>query len=144
MKNRSSRILRCALVAVILVAFLVPAAQAQNWPQFRGTAATGVLDGQSLPTSWSGTDGQNVRWKTPIPGIGHSSPIVWDGRVFVTTAVSQADEELVLGDEGGITLADDADQFSWRLYCLDAKNGEILWHREAYAGTPRATRHGDG
>lgn len=142
MNNRFSRILSCGpLTAVLLAVLCAPIAHAQNWPQFRGASAEGILDGQALPTSWNVTDGENVRWKTPIPGIGHSSPVIWDGRVFVTTAVSPADEELVLGDEGGIALADDADQFSWRLYCLDANNGEILWQREAYTGTPRATRH---
>lgn len=114
---------------------------AQSWPQFRGPAARGFADGQDLPTSWSVEDGSNIRWKTAIPGIGHSSPIVWGRHLFVTTAVSPEDEELVLGDEGGIGLADDSAALSWRLYCLDAATGEIRWQREAYAGVPRATRH---
>jgi outer membrane protein assembly factor BamB len=133
------------VVVLCLICGLLPAASrdagAENWPQFRGPAAGGVLDGQNLPDSWDVAAGTNIRWQTSIPGIGHSSPIVWGDRVFVTTAVSSQDEELVLGDEGGIDLADDSDELSWRLYCLDNKSGEILWQHEAYAGVPRATRH---
>jgi outer membrane protein assembly factor BamB len=116
-------------------------AVAENWPQFRGPAAGGVLDDQKLPDSWDVASGANIRWRRAVPGIGHSSPIVWGDRVFVTTAVSGQDEELVLGDEGGIDLADDSDEFSWRIYCLDRNTGKILWQHEAYAGVPRATRH---
>jgi len=138
--------MRSRQIVVLCLAFgLVLAAStgagAGDWPQFRGPAARGVLDGQKLPESWDVAAGTNIRWRTSIPGIGHSSPIVWGDRVFVTTAVSGHDEELVLGDEGGIDLADDSDEFSWRLYCLDSKSGEILWQREAYSGVPRATRH---
>src|SRR4028119_723464 len=59
-----------------------------QWPSFRGQQAAGVSDGQALPERWDGARGTNVKWKTRIPGLSHSSPIVWGGRVFVTTAVS--------------------------------------------------------
>src|SRR5262249_62205957 len=59
-----------------------------NWPQFRGPSASGVADGQLPPTGWDAGKGVNVRWKTPIPGLGHACPVVWGDRVFVTTAVS--------------------------------------------------------
>jgi outer membrane protein assembly factor BamB len=135
---------RDVMVPYLICGLLLAAsgdAGAEGWPRFRGPAARGTLDGQKLPESWDVASGTNVRWRISIPGIGHSSPIVWGNRVFVTTAVSGQDEELVLGDEGGIDLADDSDEFSWRIYCLDSKSGEILWQREAYAGVPRATRH---
>ncbi|MEM8679427.1 MAG: ankyrin repeat domain-containing protein, partial [Planctomycetota bacterium] len=50
-----------------------------NWPQFRGTGARGLADGQHPPLVWSGAEGaaQNLRWKTRIPGLGNSSPVVW-------------------------------------------------------------------
>lgn len=130
------------LVAVVFLSLVGTGfSSGQEWPRFRGPAGSGILDGQNLPTHWSLEMGENVRWRVPIPGMGHSSPIVWGDRVFVTTAVSQVDEELVLGDDGGIGMARDDDSFSWRLYCLEAGTGEILWSREAYAGAPRATRH---
>ncbi len=60
----------------------------QQWSSFRGERAAGVADGQGLPEKWDTAKGQNVKWKTPIPGLAHSSPIVWGNRVFVTTAIS--------------------------------------------------------
>src|SRR5688572_470437 len=57
-----------------------------DWPQFRGIAAGGVADGASLPDKWNATDGTNVIWKTPIPGLGLSSPVVWGNDVFISTS----------------------------------------------------------
>ena len=61
---------------------------ARNWPGFRGIQASGVADGQGVPTAWNVETGENVRWKTPIPGLGNSSPVIWGDRIFVTTAIS--------------------------------------------------------
>src|SRR5262245_53689157 len=68
----------------------LPAAAAStgNWPSFRGLEASGVADGQNLPDTWNVQTGSNVLWRTSIPGLSHSSPIVWGNRLFVTTAVS--------------------------------------------------------
>jgi outer membrane protein assembly factor BamB len=73
--------------------------------------------------------------------VGHSSPIVWGERVFLTTAVPAESPQLVLGDEGGIDLAADKPPISWRLLCFDARDGRLLWEREAHAGAPLAARH---
>src|SRR5207248_11452790 len=62
--------------------------QPLNWPQFRGPNASGVADGQFPPTRFDVPRGLNVHWKTPVPGLGHSCPVVWGERVFLTTAVS--------------------------------------------------------
>ncbi len=56
-----------------------------SWPQWRGPLGTGTAPNADPPISWSETE--NVRWKTPLPGLGHSSPIVWGDLVFVTTAI---------------------------------------------------------
>ena len=69
-----------------------PSATAQQWPQFRGLSAGAVSDDPSLPDTWSETE--NVAWKIDIPGLSWSSPIVWDDHIFVTTAVSAADDEV--------------------------------------------------
>src|SRR5437867_8139941 len=60
----------------------------QHWPSFRGPNASGVADGHPTPVKWNATSGESVLWKTPIPGMAVSSPIVWGDRVFVSTAVS--------------------------------------------------------
>src|SRR5688572_21022923 len=57
--------------------------QAENWPGWRGTG-NGVVADASFPVAW---DASNIRWRTPIPGRGHSSPIVWNGRIFLTTSI---------------------------------------------------------
>jgi hypothetical protein len=59
-----------------------------NWPSFRGTQASGIAEGQNLPDAWNGKTGENILWRTPIPGLAHSSPVVWGKRIFVTSAVS--------------------------------------------------------
>jgi outer membrane protein assembly factor BamB len=134
------RLVRASLVFTLAVGATIDA-RGQDWPSFRGPGATGVADGQNLPGDWDVKGGRNVRWKSEVPGVGHSSPIVWGDRVFVTTAVPAEDPTLVLGDKGGIDLASDKPPISWRLLCFDAKDGKHLWEREAQAGEPRAARH---
>src|SRR5262245_19638360 len=57
-----------------------------NWPQWRGPEGQGISTEKGLPTEWSST--RNVMWKTPIAGRGHSSPIIWGDRIFLTTALA--------------------------------------------------------
>ena len=64
-----------------------PAPASSGWTQFRGPQASGVATGGATPTRWDVATGANILWKTPIPGLGHASPIVWGDRVYVTTAV---------------------------------------------------------
>jgi outer membrane protein assembly factor BamB len=126
----------------LVVALVTPLPlAADNWPSFRGPLARGVRDGQGLPVEWDVRTGRNIRFKTAIPGLGHSSPIVWGDRVFLTSAVGPATAPLKLGDTGGIDLAQDPGTLSWRLFCLSARDGRMLWEREAFAGPPRAKRH---
>jgi outer membrane protein assembly factor BamB len=118
---------------------LAGVAVAQNWPQFRGEKAAGVADGQNLPADWNSS---KVSWKTEIPGLGHSSPIIWGDRVFLTTAVSSDKDflfEAVL--KGPVDMRTDAASQQWRVLCLDRKSGKILWERLASEGVPSIHRH---
>src|SRR5206468_9635776 len=74
--------------------YVIPAARRGEWPSFRGVDASGVAADAHPPTSWDLGKGINIRWKTPIPGLAHSSPIVWGDRVFVTTSVPASEESL--------------------------------------------------
>ena len=65
-----------------------PNASKGNWPSFRGQQASGIAERQNLPDHWNGKTGENILWRTPIPGLAHSSPVVWGQRIFVTSAVS--------------------------------------------------------
>jgi outer membrane protein assembly factor BamB len=101
----------------LLLAFSVVAlsssARAGDWPEFRGPTGQGHAEGR-LPTEWTAT--KNVTWKQAIPGTGWSSPVIQDGRIYLTTAVLT---------EGS------ADQ-SLRALCLDAKTGKVLWDVEVF------------
>lgn len=130
-----------ASLALAAVLSLPDRCFAQEWPSFRGPAATGVADGQNLPSDWDVKAGRNVRWMAEVPGVGHSSPIVWGDRVFVTTAVMAEAPTLVLGDKGSTDPVTDKPPISWRLVCFDARDGKELWERVAFAGAPRAARH---
>jgi len=117
-------------------------AAAQNWPSFRGLGASGVADGQKLPATWDIAKGTNIAWKTPIPGLAHSSPIVWGDRVFVTTAVSsRPDAGFRRGLYGDGDASDDRSVQKWRVLCLNARTGAVLWDRLADEGVPKEKRH---
>jgi outer membrane protein assembly factor BamB len=120
-------------------------ADAQNWPSFRGPHASGVADGQNLPGEWNAETGLNVKWQTAVPGLAHSSPVVWGDRLFVTTAVSSAgDFGFKAGLYGAGTASGDRSPHQWRVYALDKKTGEIEWQRVAYEGPPKEKRHVKG
>src|SRR5262249_51764454 len=114
-----------------------------NWPAFRGPDGTGVADGQHPPVVWNGKTGTAVRWKTAIPGLGHSCPIVWGDRVFLTTAVSsaQTDPKIRVGNYGDVASVDDTSKHTWQVLCLDRDSGQILWTRTAHEGVPKVKRH---
>lgn len=114
----------------------------QQWPSFRGPAASGVLDGAHPPVEWDVGSKRSVLWKTPIPGMAHSSPVVWGDTVFVTTAVSEAGEApLLRGLSTSGQSAPDQVQHKWMLYALDRRSGRVMWQRTAHEGVPRTLRH---
>ncbi len=113
-----------------------------RWPAFRGIEARGLAVDQNLPDQWNVEEGINVRWKTPIPGLSHSCPIVWDGRVYLTTAVSEAEKnDLRIGLYGSIEAVDDDSKHSWIVLCLDLAAGEVIWQQVAEEGVPTVKRH---
>lgn len=113
-----------------------------HWPSFRGPHASGVAEGYKTPTEWDLASGKNIAWRTEIPGLGHSSPIVWGSRIFVTSAISgKADPELKVGLYGNIQPVEDDSVHRWMLYCIDKATGKILWQRIAHEGVPKIKRH---
>ena len=90
MNNRSKTLL---LVAACLAGFLANQALAENWPRFRGPNGAGQSDAATIPTHWTN---EEENWRIHLPGIGHSSPIVWDDKVIVTTADPSSGEVTVL------------------------------------------------
>jgi outer membrane protein assembly factor BamB len=113
-----------------------------NWPSFRGPHASGVADGQFPPLTWDAEKDLNIRWKTPIPGLGHSCPVVWEERVYITTAVSSdGKEEFKPGLYGNVDSVKDTRKHTWRVYCLDKRSGKVLWEETACKGVPKVKRH---
>lgn len=117
-------------------------AQGRNWPSFRGPNGSGLGSGEP-PTTWNVETGENVRWKVALPGLAHSSPIVWGDRVFVTTAVSEAgDPRIETGwMNGSGDSAEDTGEWRWAVLCLDRDTGRVLWEQTAHRGVPRFKRH---
>lgn len=134
-----------AALGLALGLVLVTAATADStepWPTFRGPRATGVSQATGLPVDWDVATGRNVAWSTAIPGLGHSSPVTWGDRIFLTTAVADHDATVVLGDAGGISVdQSEARPHIWKLLALSRSDGKVLWERDVYQGEPRTKRH---
>ena len=119
---------------------------AENWPQWRGPGSQGISTEANVPTEWSSS--RNIAWKAELPS-GHSSPIVWGDRIFVTAAI---EGEVVPGAkavghtvDGQVWLHPDsvaADRkHTLKVLALDARSGKVLWDRTAYEGTVYDARH---
>jgi outer membrane protein assembly factor BamB len=114
----------------------------KQWFMYRGNYASGVLDNANLPATWNAETGSNIAWKTKIPGTGHSCPVIWDKKVFVTTAVSESDKgEIKTGIYGSIDPVKDSSVHEWKVYCIDLTSGKILWERVSTKGIPEQKRH---
>ncbi len=138
--GRVARMGGVGLLAAVMVGNPVVAA-GQEWAQFRGPGASGVVpDNPQLPERWSATD--NVGWRTAVPGLAWSSPIVARGMVFVTTVVSEGEVE---APEGGWYAGGErdvpGDRHHWLVYGLDIESGETLWRTEVHAGVPESSNH---
>lgn len=121
--------------------FLAGTCFGEDWSGFRGPRGNSVVDSVSLPSQWG--DDSNVRWKVKIPGRGWSQPVVAGDRIFVTTAICE-NEEKPRRFEGGIVFgAVDAtkNDYQWKVLCVSADSGEVLWEDVAYAGKPAMPKH---
>lgn len=87
----------------------------KNWPSFRGPASLGKAHFTNAPTDWDLAENRNIRWKVDIPLHGYNSPVVWEGKLFVSGA----------------------DEATREVYCYDTNDGKLLW-KQAIAGVPGA------
>lgn len=114
----------------------------QQWPQFRGPFASGIMENVNLPESWDVNTGENILWQADIPGLGHSCPVVWDDKIFLTTAISgSGNDSLKVGLYGDIDEVGDRSVHEFWLFCIDKTTGKVLWKRLAHQGVPRTERH---
>jgi outer membrane protein assembly factor BamB len=145
--NRNLALSLLSAVAFFNLSAASFAADGGNWPGWRGPDGSGISTEKNLPEEWSAS--KNVRWKTPIAGKGHSSPIVWGKRVFVTTAIEGA---VVAGAKAMKHVIDGKDwlhpdsvgadrKHTFKVIALDRDTGKILWEQTAWEGTPYDDRH---
>ena len=120
--------------------------QLKNWHQFRGPQANGVAPQSNPPTEWSET--KNVRWKVEVPGLGSSTPIIWNDKVFLLSAIEtdQVGEGAVKPEDQpkrqfGIVFPHKIHQFV--ILCLDRKTGKTLWQQTATEQVPHEGVHPD-
>jgi outer membrane protein assembly factor BamB len=146
--------MRGALLGLMLSFCCRPAGlQASDWPQFRGPRGDGIAqDGTTLASEWSPE--KHVAWKKPIPGFGWSQPIVWGGKIFVTTAEADELEQprqgewntgisslALLGAYFNIDVAPPKTTCRWKVLCLDLATGSTLWEQLAREGRPAIHTH---
>ncbi|HKY04146.1 MAG TPA: PQQ-binding-like beta-propeller repeat protein [Blastocatellia bacterium] len=108
---KAIRPLQRGAIAACSLILLTIATRADNWPQWRGPRSQGVSTETRLPVTWSSTE--SVRWKTALPGPGHSSPITWGNRIFLTAYKREGNKLLTLA--------------------IDKATGKIVWEREVVA-----------
>ena len=138
------------LAAGLVLAAAPLLAAPPHWAQWRGPDGLGIASDPNVPLEWSPT--KNVLWSAEIPGRGHSSPVVWGDRIFLTTAI---EGEVVPGAKPVRHLMEGQDfqhpdgvgadrKQTLEVMALDAKSGKILWQKTAWEGTPYDTRHKRG
>ncbi|QDU40480.1 outer membrane biogenesis protein BamB [Maioricimonas rarisocia] len=128
---------------------------ADNWPHWRGDSGNGVSLDATPPIEWS--ESKNVKWKVPIPGRGSGSPIIWEDRVYVATAVPTGDAPRAAAEpatpgvfaqqrrrRGGRRPGGGAERLvplQFKLLCFDRDTGDLLWERTAVEATPHQGTH---
>ncbi|MBC8164670.1 MAG: PQQ-binding-like beta-propeller repeat protein [Bryobacteraceae bacterium] len=130
---------------LVFIVICVACLAGSDWPSYRGPGGGGVGLG-AAPSNWNADPAKGqvhgIKWRTPIPGLGHSSAIVWGNKVFITTAIAKAGKApLKVGLYGAGASADDNGEQEWVIYCLDKRSGKVLWREVAVSGIPRAMRH---
>lgn len=114
----------------------------RQWSSYRGYYSSGVHDDAGLPDTWDMKSGTNVLWKIDIPGLALSSPVIWNEKLFITTAISDKDKSgLQTIMAGAINPVKDDSEHVWKVYCIDKNSGKILWEDSPVTGVPKIKRH---
>ena len=135
-----------AFPAITLASGTLDSKGEQNWPGFRGPGAQGVAEGYPMRADWNADAAagkvSGVLWRVDVPGLGHSSPIVWGDNLFVATAVRLSGKApLRIGYYGDVKAAPDNDEQKWMILCLDKKSGKRRWERVVRTSKPATERH---
>ncbi len=124
------------------------AVSSPNWPGFRGHGARGVADGQNPPIEWKVSGDmeapadENLKWKTPLAGLGLSCPTIWGDHLYLTTAVSEGDaSKLKIGLYGDVDSIEDDREYEFKVLCFSKFTGELIWEKTANKVKPAVKRH---
>ncbi len=145
MTQIACRCLRTALLAAACLAINITFADEaddprdRNWPQWRGPRADGIAPQGDPPVEWS--EDKNIRWKVPIPGEGSATPIIWDDRVFLATAIETDREAPQPPAADDAKTQPPAKIYQFVVLCLDRATGRELWRRVACEEVPHEGRH---
>jgi outer membrane protein assembly factor BamB len=139
----------CGLLILAGTAVFAAEADRTAWPQWRGPGGSGVAQPGDVPLEWDAASGKNIQWKTEIEGRGHSSPVVWGDRIFLTTAIegeaipgAKAPPHLLGGEEFKHPDALGADRrHTLKVIAVDAASGRTVWSQVAYDGAMYDDRH---
>ena len=143
MKTRATAasIRRFLASTALIAAVTAPIGASDNWPSFRGHAADGNGTG-TPPVTWNVETGENVLFRVAVPGLGHSSPVIWGDRLFLTSSVPEGEEaSLKVGLYGDIAPVVGEPPQRFQVLAYDKRSGELLWQRTAFEGTPAIKRH---
>ncbi len=114
----------------------------RQWTGYRGCLSSGVLDNADLPATFSFEKMENIKWKISIPGMGISSPVIWGNKLFLTSAISDADKAgFKPGLYGDVRSVNDSSVHEWKVFCINKNNGRVIWEKTAYRGVPKIKRH---
>lgn len=120
---------------------------ANNWHQWRGPSANGVSTTANPPVSWS--EDENIKWKVAIDGQGTSTPIIWNDRVFVLTAIKTGEKDSSIPDPEDQPKTNFFDikrpnqQHAFVVLCLDRNTGKVIWQKTATTKIPHEGAHND-
>lgn len=132
------------IAAVLLCVWAAPACGG-NWGHWRGDGGNGASLDARPPVEWSDTE--NVKWKVAIPGRGSGSPVIWDERVFVVTAVKRQEQDATSSEGSGARRTRarrgtvPTATFDFKLLCFDRSTGELQWQQTAATATPHQGTH---
>jgi outer membrane protein assembly factor BamB len=135
-----------AAPAIALASVTSDSKTEQNWPGFRGPGAQGIADGYPTRADWNADAAagklSGVLWRVDVPGLGHSSPIVWGDNIFVATAIRLSGKApLRIGYYGDVKAAPDNDEQKWMVLCFDKKSGKRRWEQVVRTSKPATERH---
>ena len=141
----SDTIMACLIALTAMGISLAPCADS-NWPSWRGTSGNGTApDHSKPPIEWS--EEKNIAWKVQLPGLGHSTPVIWGDRIFLTTAIAFGKKtsppvtDNAPGSHDNLAVAQ---KHRFTVMCMQRTSGKLLWKTTCLEAFPHEGGHVSG